>query len=213
MPLFRTNVIIEQQIDEFLDQVAEGALVYRAGVESYLAGDLEDLAMRLQTIDRLESKADTLSKSVEAQLYSHSLIPDHRGDVLGLLENTDNVIDAAKSSLHQFSIECPVIPEEFRDGYRRLAAASAQAAEAVVIAARTFFRDPDGVKDHLFKVHHWEKDADKLSDGLKRRIFASDLELAHKTQLRYFANHVEQLSDEAEDVADRLAIYAIKRNL
>jgi len=213
MPLFRTSAVVEQQIDEFLDQVAEGALVYRAGVEAYLAGDLDELALRLAAIDQLESKADILSKSVEAQLYSHSLIPDHRGDVLGLLENTDNVIDTAKSSLHQFSIECPVIPEEFEDGYRRLARASAQAAEAVVMAARTFFRDPAAVKDHLFKVHHWEKDADKLSDGLKRRIFASGLELAHKTQLRYFAHNVEKVSDEAEAVADRLAIYAIKRNL
>jgi predicted phosphate transport protein (TIGR00153 family) len=213
MPLFRTSTAIEQQIDEFLDRIAEGALVYRAGVESYLSGDREDFTTRLAAIDRLESEADTLSKSVEAQLYSHSLIPDHRGDVLGLLENTDNVIDTAKSSLHQFAIELPVIPEEFREGFRRLAAASAQAAEAVAIAARTFFRDPAGVKDHLFKVHHWEKDADKLSDSLKRAVFASDLELAHKTQLRYFAHTVEQVSDEAEEVADRLAIYAIKRNL
>ena len=213
MPLFRTAAIIEQQIDEFLDQIAEGALVYRAGIEAYLAGEFDELTARLEAIDELESKADVLSKSVEAQLYSHSLIPEHRGDVLGLLENTDNVIDTAKSSLHQFSIERPEIPEEYREGYRRLAGASAQAAEALVIAARTFFRDPDAVKDHLFKVHHWEKDADKLSDSLKRRIFASDLDLAHKTQLRYFAHNVEKVSDEAEEVADRLAIYAIKRNL
>lgn len=213
MPLFRTSAGIERQIDEFLDRVAESALVYRAGVESYLAGEDAEFNARLAAINRLESEADRLSKSVEAQLYSHSLIPDHRGDVLGLLEHTDNVIDTAKSSLHQFAIEHPEIPDAFREGFRRLTAASAQAAEAVAVAARTFFRDPAGVKDHLVKVHHWERDADRLSDGLKRAIFASELGLAHKTQLRYFAHNVEKVSDEAEEVADRLAIYAIKRNL
>jgi len=213
MPLFRTSGEIERQIDEFLDRLAETALVYRAGIEAYLAGDWEDFNTRLARIDRLESEADRLSKSVEAQLYSHSLIPDHRGDVLGLLETTDNVIDESKSSLHQFAIERPVVPDPFREGFRRLAGASAEATEALAVAVRTFFRDPAGVKDHLVRIHHWEKDADKLSDSLKRGIFAADLDLAHKTQLRYFAHTVEQVSDEAEEVADRLAIYAIKRNL
>ena len=48
---------------------------------------------------------------------------------------------------------------------------------------------------------------------LKRNIFASDLDLAHKIHLRYFALNVELVSDRAEEVADRLAIYAIKRNI
>jgi len=213
MPLFKTSRVIENQIDEFFDQVAEGSLVFRAGVNAWLDGDLDDFAIRVAAIDKLESEADTLSKGVETQLYSHSLIPDHRGDVLGLLENADDIIDTAKSSLHQFSVEQPVIPEEFRDGYRKLADASALAAEAVVVASRTFFRDPAATKDYLFKVHHYESEADSLSDDLKRRIFASDLELAQKTQLRYFAHNVEKVSDKAEDVADRLAIYAIKRTM
>ncbi len=69
------------------------------------------------------------------------------------------------------------------------------------------------MKDNLYKVHHYEKEADRISDALKRSIFASSLDLAHKIQLRYFAMNVEKVSDKAEDVADRLAIYAIKRTL
>ena len=80
-------------------------------------------------------------------------------------------------------------------------------------AARAFFRDVDSVKDNLFKVHHFEKEADRISDNLKRRIFSMDLDLARQTQLRYFAHNVEKVSDRAEEVADRLAIYAIKRNI
>ncbi len=82
------------------------------------------------------------------------------------------------------------------------------------MAARAFFRDITAVMDHLFKVHHYESAADKLSDALKRQVFRSgEIDLAHKTQLRYFANNVEQVSDEAEAVADRLAIYTIKRTI
>ena len=44
-------------------------------------------------------------------------------------------------------------------------------------------------------------------------FFASELDLAHKIHLRYFALNVEKVSNQAEAVADRLAIYAIKRNI
>lgn len=213
MTLFKSSRVVESQIDEFLDTVAEGVLVFRSGVNAYLESADADFAAAIAEIGRLEHRADKLSREVESHLYSHSLIPEHRGDVLGLLENTDNIIDTAKASLMQFSVEQPEIPDEFDEGYRKLAEASYQAADAVVVSTRAFFRDVDAVKDNLFKVHHYEKEADGISDTLKRAIFASELELARKIQLRYFALNVEKVSDEAEQVADRLAISAIKRNI
>ncbi len=213
MPLFKSSHNIETKIDDFFDTVAEGGLVYRAGVHAYLSGDIADFESAIVSIDKLESQADKLSKEVEAHLYSHSLIPEHRGDVLGLLENSDNIIDSAKTCLYQFSVEQPSVPEEFREGYCKLADAGCSAVEAVIVSARAFFKDVNSVKDNLYKVHHFEKEADGISDRLKRRVFASDLELAHKIHLRYFALNVDRVADRAEEVADRLAIYAIKRTI
>ncbi len=133
--------------------------------------------------------------------------------MLGLLETTDTVIDTAKSALVQFSVEKPVIPADCEAGFAHLVDASNEALQAVVIAARTFFRDPEAIKDHLFKVAHYEHEADGISDALKRHIFAGSLDLAHKIHLRYFARNIEMVSDRSQDVADRLAIYAIKRSL
>jgi len=214
MPLFKTTRELAANIDEFLDNVAEGALYFREGVAAYLAGNHAAFTEKSAQLGKCESRADRLSRDVEASLYSNSLIPEHRGDVLGLLENTDNIIDRAKVSLTQFGVEEPLIPEVFHAGFNSLADASCRAGEAAVKAARAFFRDVEAVKDHLYKVHHFEGEADQLSDALKRDIFGSgELDLAQKTQLRYFAHNVEKVSDEAEAVADRLAIYTIKRTL
>jgi predicted phosphate transport protein (TIGR00153 family) len=213
MSLFKSSRVVETQIDEFFDTVAEGVLVYRTGVRAYLAGDTAEFAQAIVAIDKREADADKLSRGVEAHLYSHSLIPEHRGDVLGLLENTDNIIDTAKTSLYQFSVEQPDIPEQFDDDFLKLTEACNEAVEAVIVSARAFFKDLPAVKDNLYKVHHFEKEADNIGDRLKRAIFASDLDLAHKIHLRYFALNVERVSDRAEEVADRLAIYAIKREI
>jgi predicted phosphate transport protein (TIGR00153 family) len=213
MSLFKFSRSVETKIDGFFDTVAEGGLVYRSGVRAYLDGATDEFRNAIMSIDKLESQADKLSKEVEAFLYSHSLIPEHRGDVLGLLENSDDIIDTAKACLYQFSIEKPEVPDEFHDGYINLAEAGCASVEAVIVSARAFFRDVNTVKDNIFKVHHYEKEADGISDRLKRNIFTSDLKLAHKIHLRDFAQNVEEVSDMAKDVADRLAIYAIKRTI
>ena len=68
------------------------------------------------------------------------------------------------------------------------------------------------VTDHMHKVLFFEKEGDKVSTRLKMAIFAGELDLAHKAQLRNFVEHIDDIADTAEDVADRLAIYAIKRS-
>ena len=213
MPLWKSTQFLAAQIDDFMDAVGEGALFYKEGVLAYLHGDAETFAARLAALDRAEKLADKLSAEVETQLYRNSLIPEHRGDVLGLLENTDEIIDTEKRNLHQFAVENPEIPEQFNARYAALAEVSYQAADAAVVAARAFFRDAGSVPDTLFKVHHFEREADAMSDALKRDIFATSLDLAHKIHLRYFALNVEKVSDQAKAVADRLAIYVIKRKI
>jgi len=37
--------------------------------------------------------------------------------------------------------------------------------------------------------------------------------LSQKIHLRYFALHIDNVADRAENVADRLAIYTIKRSI
>ena len=50
--------------------------------------------------------------------------------------------------------------------------------------------------------------------GTTVEIFGrKDLHLSHKMHLRFFVKQVDRIADEAEDVADRLNIYVIKRML
>lgn len=211
--LFRRTRALEAQIDQFLDAVSEGCLVFEQGVDDYLRGDQASFEERRRAIGVFESRADELRREVETRLYAESLIPDHRGDVLGLLENLDNVIDQAKQTLGQFEVERPDIPDDLAPDYVALAKAGSQATQHLVDSCRAFFREIMAVRSHLHKVYFFEKEADRLADALKRKIFAADLELARKIHLRYFCLHVETLSDRAEEVADRLAIYTIKRTI
>jgi hypothetical protein len=214
MPIFRTSQQIERQIDEFLDAVGKGVLVFRDAISRYLAGDHDEFATKLRILEQLESTADAISREVESSLYSQSLIPEHRGDVLALLEHTDDIIDRAQTCLQRFDVERPEVPERWHADYQRLADTAQSCADAVITAARRFFRDPDAVADYLYKVHHYEGEADHIGLELRRGLFADpDLELARRQHLRYFVESIDRVADMAEAVADRLAIYSIKRRL
>ena len=212
--LFGRTRDLESQIDDFLDKLSESTVMFRLGVRTYLKeGANGEFDVKLKAVNKLESEADALRRNIEKELYTHTLIPDARGDVLGLIETLDHVMNLFEGVLWSISIEKPDIPSEFRAGYRKLTNMVVQAADALVLAARAFFRTPHAVADYNHKVIIFEKEADKISTQLKRDIFDSDLDLSRKTHLRNFVEQIDNVADWAEDVADRLAIYAIKRTV
>ncbi|MFH1851962.1 MAG: DUF47 family protein [Candidatus Neomarinimicrobiota bacterium] len=213
MQLFKKTKALELKMNEFLDTTCETGMVFLEGVKHYLRGDIPALERQIQTIRKKEQRGDQLRREIEAQLYTETLIPESRGDVLALLENTDDLSNKAKSNLIELNIQTPKIPEEFHKDILDLAKYSNHAIDEVIKAVRAFFQNPIAVRDYLHKVYHFEKEADRLGERLKTKIFKSDLMLSEKSHLRYFVQHFDDLANKAEDVADRLAIYTIKRSI
>ena len=211
--LFHQTKIMTAQIDDYLDTLSEGVIVFSMAIADYVRGEDARFQERVKTVRELEHKCDDLRRMIERHLYSHSLIPESRGDVLGLLENLDDVINTAKASLLSMAVERPEVLPDNKDVWIELAGTAAHTAEAVILASRAFFRNPHNVADHLHKVYFHEKEGDKVAEALKRRIFSADIELARKMHLRDCACSIDNVSDAAEDVADRLSIYTIKRTV
>jgi len=201
------------ELDSFWDIVSQSGLVFNSGINNYMNGNSERFKSDLEKIKKLEGKADDVRRNIKYKLYSHMLIPEARGDVLGLLENSDDVIDSIKKVLYQFDIEKPEIPEILKKEFNELAKICLKSVDDMVKAARSFFREISMVNDYINKVYYFEHEADKLEEDLKRKAFSTNIvsDLSNKVQIRYFAEKVAMISDEAENVCDRLSIYAIKR--
>ena len=209
--LFRKTKELETQIDDYLDIVERGALLFLQGIKLYFENRLDEFEVRYKDLRAMESKGDSLRRDIENKLYTHTLIPESRGDVLGLMENTDAVLNRMAKTLLNFSIENPDIPEQLKPLFIDLAQASSSATENMVKAVRTYFRDLLAVRDFINKALFYEKESDKIAEKVKRIIFDTDAELSWKAHMRIFAHHIELIADEAEDVCDRLAIAVAKR--
>ena len=212
--LFSGTRSLENQIDEFLDKVSEAGMVFGRAMRVYLdKGPSDEFDTFLDQAADIERRGDELRRTVEAELYLRTLIPDLRGDVLALLESMDHLVNVYEGDLFRISIQSPDIPEQFHAGYMELVETVMSCVDSVVLAARAFFRDIDAVRDHCSKTIFLETEADKIGTRLQRSIFASSLPLERKMHLRYFVERIDELANSAEDVADALQIYTIKRRI
>ncbi len=211
--LFKTSKMIEMQIDDFLNIISEAGILFKKGLENYLKDNTTEFEKRLNAVSEHERKADELRLNIEKQLYMHTLIPESRGDVLAILENTDRVIDDIKEALQVFAIEHPKIPEKFDERFLELSDSSIESVESLIQSIRAFFKDISSVNDYIYKVKFYEREADKIAMSLKNEIFQADIHLSQKMHLRFCTQQIERISDSAEDMSERLAIYTIKRQI
>lgn len=212
--IFKSRTGIEKEIDNFLDLASESGLIFIQGVNAYLLNQLDNFNEHLEHVVETEKEADSLRRSIEDLLYRKTLIPESRGDVLKLIERMDALLGQFKGVLFRIEIERPVIGSRFHDDLKSLNNCAVQSVEAMILSLRAYFKDIGQVADHMHKVVFWETESDKASTRLQKAVFADDqLGLDMKMQLRDLVKHIDGIADQAEDMADSLAIYVIKRSL
>jgi|TARA_B110000438_G_scaffold299919_1_gene351060 predicted phosphate transport protein (TIGR00153 family) len=212
--LFGDTKKLEREIDEFVDILSEVGLVFKSIIPTYLNhsanGKFEEMVDRVK---EMESKADKITKEVEHTLYEETLIPDARSDVLRLLEHLDEVIGMYQGNCYHFSIQKPDFPKEFHQDLIELTDIVVRCVEALCLTVRSFFRGIQSVRDNAHKVTFYEKESDIKFSALARKIFDSNLSLDKKMHLRYFVEKIDRICDQAEDIADEIQIYSIKRSV
>ncbi len=212
LPVFKKTKELEAKIDEFLDVIMEASLEFKQGLKYYLEENFEEFNKRAELVDKLEGKADTLRREIENKLYSEMLLPEARGDVLALLENSDDVLNIVADTIMGFKMEMPKIPD-FIDKYLYdLIAESTASVEEMVTTVRCYFKNITAVRDHITKIMFHEKESDRVGNRIKMDIFKrEDMDLAHKIHISTFVEKLLLIADKAEDVGDRISIYVMKR--
>jgi hypothetical protein len=212
--LFGQTKQLEREIDQFVDILSEVGLVFKSIVSLYLnEGYSDKFDEMVKQVSGMESRADKITKEVERTLYEETLIPDARSDVLRLLEHMDELIGMYQGNCYHFSIQKPDFPKDFHKDLINLSDTAVNCVESLCLTVRSFFRDIKSVRDNAHKVTFYEKESDMQFSSLARKIFDSDLPLDQKMHLRYFVEKIDRICDQAEDIADEIQIYAIKRSI
>lgn len=211
----RRAKLFADTMDKLLGTVDAALTLYKDGVRSYLYNDSEGFSQALSAMESAEAESAAIRRDIENMLYTRGSLIRYRGDIMRLLERYDRVVSIASNDIVQFEIEDPNVPTTLKKDFVKLAELATLAAETTIPGTKAYFSQPEQVTDTTNRVSLYQKQAMKVSQSIKRRVFheMNQLKLSEKFHLRYFALHLEDLSVAALKVAEQLSVMAIKRSL
>jgi len=198
-------------INLFLDNILKINNLFKTLLQKYFEKKFEEVQKVTDQISDLESECDKLRRDVERRIYSETLIPEIRGDVLGMLENLDKIPGQIQGNAHSFNTEKPKVDPELDKNFLKLCDYASECISLLIEGARSFFIDKNITIEKCLEVAKVESKADKISTELKKTIFTnSENGLATKVHLKYFVEIMDEVANLSEDVADRLIISSSK---
>ncbi|MFQ5850599.1 MAG: DUF47 domain-containing protein [Candidatus Binatia bacterium] len=212
--LFGTHRQIQADLDDYLDNMNAIALDMRKALGAYLNHDSAEFARLFAQINELENRLDRLRRNIEADIYGRRLLPDTRGDILGVLENLDKIPNRIQAITREIKLEKIQIPEMLRQSLTKLADRGVQIVQVLIRVTRTFMTSPRDVKEGVKELSDHEHEGDLTEQQAVALTFDdTSLELAHKMQLYRLIERLGSICDMAEDIGDRIMISSLKRLL
>ncbi|RME19534.1 MAG: TIGR00153 family protein [Deltaproteobacteria bacterium] len=184
---------------------------FRTFIES---GHTEAFRAAVQKTHEAESAADDMRREIELTLYGKALLPESRGDLLGLLETFDKLPNMAETVLFVVLCEELQIPEELKQDCVRLVEINIKSYYLVRKAVDTLLSNPRATLHATKEVDETESESDRLEREVIKKIFRrDDLSPGGKMLLKELVLLIGKISDRAETAADRIGIVAIKRQI
>jgi len=167
----------------------------------------------VQGVHRAEAASDDLRREIEYLLYGKALLPESRGDLLGLLETFDKLPNIAETVAFLFSCQRMTLPEDLHPAYKGLLRVNVESYRLARRTVDTVMTNPKATLYATKDVENKESESDRLERDLIRSIYSRDMPMGDKLALKEAVLLIGTISDRAERLADRVAIIAIKRQI
>jgi predicted phosphate transport protein (TIGR00153 family) len=213
MLIFKKEKHARELVLKHLKEVGECLMESRNSLEEYVVGNFESAAEKAQSVDQIESRADSLKREVREVLLDGAFLPHIRVDVYRLVEAVDSIAGMGEEITHFITDQSPKVPEEFHAELLEIFSQSLNSFHELRKALKAYLK-PKGMfhdlMEHFTKVCAFESEVDILQSSLTKKVFSSSLELGEKLHLQQLIKRVGNISDLSEDAADELEFAAMK---
>ena len=210
---FKKEKEVIDLISRYLDEVANCVLTAQKGIEAYLEGDMDSAKVLSQKSSESETQADASRHRIRDKLYSGAYLPLIREDIYTMVESIDKVANAGEACGRFFLNQRPDIPDGLRSRFLSAVRESFGALGPLQDAVLCFINGDcatDRVRELARAVGTIESKVDKIEWQLTKEIFTSSLEHSRMLHLRLCLDDIVEISDRAEDAADRLELVTLK---
>ena len=212
--LFGKQKELQEMIDRYLEYFIKTRDSFRLAMEEcFLSPVCESFEFHLERTHKYESLADDIREEIKDMMYSNALIPESRGDVMGLIEALDRIPNQLEAILYDLWTTQFVIPQLVAPELKELVAISLDCSDLTVREVKALFARSDEIKSLGQQVDQRESRCDHLQRKIIRAAFESGIDPFEKILLRDLIRRIGQISDEALRVSQRIYIISIKRRV
>lgn len=205
---------VEEMMQRYFDECDRCFDFAKTAFETYFAhGPRGKLEEEIIAVHRVESSADDLRRDIELLLYGKALLPESRGDILGILETYDRLPNCVETAIWAIATQGTVFPDELVPKVKELVTANFDAYRLARKAIDALFTNPRATLHTTKEVDHKESASDRLERVLIRAIFDMEVDTGKKMELKEIVLLIGDIADRAENLADRIGLVAIKRQI
>lgn len=185
------------------DTVRSMADAMRAYLDGQPWEDMEELSVATH---RQEGQADDLQRKTELELAQGALLAGTRQSLLRVVAHEDRMANAAEECLSFLVLQRIRIPELLHPIIKEIVATTVQQSVDLSAAIEGLVEGHEETAKRVEAVDHKEGQVDELERRAISRLFSTDLPLSQKILVRQFVEHLVEISDRGEDVADIILI-------
>lgn len=211
---FKKNRLIKEKINTYLDTVDQCLQHFSKAIQDYCQSPHPPtLAQEYPVVHAFESKADDLRRAIEGELYTKSLLPESRKDLLLLIDAVDHLPNRAEAVIRAITCQQLTLPTPLLEPLQQIAEIAHTNSKLVTQAARTTIETGSPIAQLICEIDKNESLSDKIEQQTIRHIFTENYSDLQRILFRDLFLDLGNLVDMTERVSDHITIFNIKRQV
>ena len=165
-------------------------------------------------VHKLENEADDLRRELQRKLYIEaSFLPELREDYVNLTELIDQVADIAEHTTDNLVLLQPDIPSSLNDDIKELVDLTLNTYGPIDKIVKYLLTNKDLVFENCKMIEDNEDLVDKKEWHVIKDLFDLDIPIGNKIIIREIVQSIAMISNQIEDVSDKMEVMVIKRQV
>jgi predicted phosphate transport protein (TIGR00153 family) len=212
--LFKKEQQLESLISQYLENLSRTQEHFVKAMDTCLdEGLCGEFAFLIEQTHKFESKADEIRDEINYLMYSRTLIPESREDIMSLIEQVEVIPRIFELILHLIRAQKLKIPDIIMLDVKDLIRISVESCELMIKQIDLMLKNRQGIRALVSTIDHNESHCDHIERSLMLKVFESDMDLVHKLQLKELIIAMGEVSDQADRVSKRVNILTLKRRV
>ena len=212
---FKKEARLKKLIFKYLDAL-QATRDYFAEAMTTCTGDpfCETFDFLIERTHKTESKADDIHDEINNLMYGKALIPESRGDVMGLLEMLETIPRVFERILYMIQTQKIAIPESLLLDVEELVRISLESCDDMGNQVKALFEKQDSIRTALIAIDTNESHCDHIQRRILIKLFDDDtIAPFDKLQIKDVINRLGEISDRTLWIARRVNIMSMTRRV